>query len=141
MPTPDPYPEISSLDQGVTRVRLAGEVDIATAPQLGRWLDDLVHDGHTRLLIDLSEATFIDSTGIGVLLHTVKQLRRRRGRLAVLCPDPAMRGLFELVGHNLLFPVDETLDRALAHLRPLRRFGASARGQRTEAGSSPRRSE
>jgi anti-sigma B factor antagonist len=136
MATSDPYPEISTLDRGVTRVRLTGELDIATAPQLRQSLDDLVREGHTRLLIDLSDATFIDSTGLGVLLHTVKQLRRRHGRLAVLCPDPAMRGLFELVGHNLLFPVDETLDRALAHLRPPRRFDTSAGGRRAQAGSS-----
>jgi anti-sigma B factor antagonist len=127
----DAHPEIHSLDRGVTRVRLTGEVDIATAPRLQQTLDELVREGHTRLLIDLSDATFIDSTGLGVLLHTVKQLRRRRGRLAVLCPDRAMRDLFELVGHNLLFPVDDTLEHALAHLRPRRHFARSARAPST----------
>jgi len=124
----------SDLDRVVTRVHLVGEVDIATAEGLQRALDDLIRDGHTRLLVDLTEVSFIDSTGLGVLLHTVKQLRRRRGRLVVLCPDPTMRALFELVGHNLLFPVDETLERALTHLRPRRsRFGAPAsrRGMQT----------
>jgi anti-sigma B factor antagonist len=124
----------SDLDRGVTRVHLVGEVDIATAEPLQRALDDLIRDGQTRLLVDLTDVSFIDSTGLGVLLHTVKQLRRRRGRLVVLCPDPTMRALFELVGHNLLFPVDETLERALTHLRPRRsRFDgpASRRGMQT----------
>jgi len=124
----------SDLDRGVTRVHLVGEVDIATAERLQGALDDLIRDGHTRLLVDLTEVSFIDSTGLGVLLHTVKQLRRRRGRLVVLCPDPTMRALFELVGHNLLFPVDETLEKALTHLRPHRsRFEAPAgkRGMQT----------
>src|SRR5256885_14814784 len=137
MTTTDPYPEISRLDRGDTRVRLAGEVDIATAPRLQGSLDDLVRDGHTRLLIDLSDATFIDSTGLGVVLRTVKELRRRHGRLAVLCPDPAMRGMFELVGHNLIFPVDERLDHALAHLRPRRRFGVSAGARTAQTGAGP----
>jgi anti-sigma B factor antagonist len=127
----------SDLDRGVTRVHLVGEVDIATAGRLQRALDDLVRDGHTRLLVDLTDVSFIDSTGLGVLLHTVKQLRRRRGRLVVLCPDPTMRALFELVGHNLLFPVAETLERALTHLRPRRsRFEAPA--GRRGAQTSPR---
>ena len=100
---------------------LNGAVDIAIAGELRRELVKLVREGHTRLLIDLSDVNFIDSTGLGVLLHIVKQLRTKRGRLAVACPDPTMRRLFELIGHNLLFPVDETLDQAFAHLVPRRK--------------------
>jgi anti-sigma B factor antagonist len=126
----------SDVERGVTRVHLVGEVDIASAKQLQQALGDLVRDGHTRLLVDLTDVSFIDSTGLGVLLHTVRQLRRRRGRLAVLCPDPTMRALFELVGHNLLFPVDETLERALTHLQPRRsRFGAAATRRSMQPGS------
>jgi anti-sigma B factor antagonist len=99
-------------------------VDISGARALQQSLEGLVGDGHTRLLIDLTDVSFIDSTGLGVLLHIVRRLRRRRGRLAVCCPDPVMRGLFELVGHNMLFPVEETLDQALRHLAPRRPFAA-----------------
>jgi anti-sigma B factor antagonist len=110
------------LDRGVTHVRLAGEVDAAVTVPIQQALAALVRDGHTRLLIDLTAVTFIDSSGLGILLQTVKKLRRRHGRLAVACPDPAMRQLFELVGHNLLFPVDESVDQAVRHLRDRRRF-------------------
>jgi anti-sigma B factor antagonist len=113
----------------VTQVRLAGEVDISGARALQQSLDGLVRDGHTRLLIDLTDVSFIDSTGLGVLLHVVRRLRRRRGALAVCCPDPTMRGLFELVGHNLLFPVEETFEQARRHVAPRRRI-ASRRSER-----------
>jgi anti-sigma B factor antagonist len=111
----------------VTQVRLAGEVDISGARALQQSLEGLVQEGHTRLLIDLTDVTFIDSTGIGVLLHTVRVLRRKRGRLAVLCPDPTMRGLFELVGHNMIFPVEDTLEHGLRVLTPSRRFSRRTR--------------
>jgi anti-sigma B factor antagonist len=101
---------------------LSGAVDIAVAGELRRELVKLVRDGHTRLLIDLSAVHFIDSTGLGVLLHIVKRLQPQHGRLAVACPDPTMRRLFELIGHNLLFPVDQSVDQALAHLAPRRRL-------------------
>lgn len=95
-------------------------------------------EGHTRLLVDLTDVTFIDSTGLGVLLHIVRELRRKRGRLAVVCPDPAMRGLFELVGHNMLFPVEETPEQALRHLTPSGRFPARRRGNPAHGpGSGP----
>ena len=99
-------------------------MDISGARALQQSLDGLVRDGHTRLLIDLTDVTFIDSTGLGVLLHTVRRLRQRRGALAVCCPDPMMRGLFELVGHNMLFPVEETFDQALRRVTPQRRFAS-----------------
>jgi anti-sigma B factor antagonist len=121
MAASDSLLRIDSLDRGVTHVMLSGAVDIAIAGELRRELVKLVREGHTRLLIDLADVNFIDSTGLGVLLHIVKQLRTKRGRLAVSCPDPTMRRLFELIGHNLIFPVDESLDRAMTHLVPRRR--------------------
>jgi anti-sigma B factor antagonist len=136
--TSQPLLRIDTLDRDVTHVMLTGAVDIAVAGELRRSLVKLVRDGHTRLLIDLSDVNFIDSTGLGVLLHIVKQLRPKRGRLAVACPDPNMRGLFEMIGHNLLFPVDETVDQALAHLAPRRRF--TRRRQRERAPDHQRQS-
>jgi len=106
----------------VTGVRLSGDVDVAGARELQDSLEGLVSDGHHRLLIDLSDVSFIDSTGLGVLLHISKQLKRKRGRLAVCCPTESIRGLFELIGHNLLFPVEDTREQALTHLAPQRRF-------------------
>jgi anti-sigma B factor antagonist len=123
---------IVTLDRGMTQVCLVGEVDASNADELRQSLADLVRQGNTRLLIDLTDVDFIDSTGLGVLLHTVKELRAQRGSLTVACPNPTIRELFELVGHNLLFPVDETVDQALAHLRPRRRF---ARRRQTGAGA------
>jgi anti-anti-sigma factor len=114
--------ETHELDREVTRVGLSGEVGLAVAAELRQRLDELINDGHPRLLVDLSDATFIDSTGLEVLLDTARQLRRPRGRFAVLCPDPDMRSLFQLVGHNLIFPVDESLDKALGHLVARPRF-------------------
>jgi anti-sigma B factor antagonist len=97
-------------------------VDIARAHELQESFDALVRDGHNRLLVDLSDVSFMDSTGLGVLLRTSKELKRRRGRLAVCCPDESMRELFELVGHNLLFPVENTREQALRLVAPQRRF-------------------
>jgi anti-sigma B factor antagonist len=107
--------ETRRLGAGVIQVQLFGEVGLAIAPQLQAQLDDLVRDRHPRLVVDLTEATFLDSTGLEVLLGAARQLPS--GRFAVACPDRRMRDLFQLVGHNLLFRVDETLDQAVGHLR------------------------
>lgn len=123
--------QTTALEAGILRVKLAGELDIAAAPRVQHTLEELIRLGHDKLLIDLSEATFVDSTMLGVLLRAVRRLRRRRGALAVFCPDPAMRGLFELVGHNLIFPVEQSPERALSHLGVRPRSHRSARGPRS----------
>ena len=124
--------EIRELDHGVTEVALTGDVDLAVAPELQEQMDSLIIERKTRLVINLTDVSFIDSTALGTLLHTARHARRRRGRLAVVCPDPAMRGLFELVGLNLIFPVEDTLDGALSHLVSRRRFKRSSASPQAE---------
>ena len=125
--------EIRALDHGVTEVGLSGDVDLAVAPELQEKMDALIRERKTRLVINLTNVQFIDSTALGTLLHTARHARRKRGRLAVVCPDPAMRGLFELVGLNLIFPVEDTVDRALSHLVSRRRPTRSSESPRAEA--------
>ncbi len=107
---------IEQQDAGITRVRICGEADARAAPEIQERLNELAAEPRRRLLIDLSEATFLDSTALAVLLDTARRLRERRGRLAVLCPNAGMHELFVLVGHNLIFAVEETERRALRHL-------------------------
>ncbi|WDZ82499.1 STAS domain-containing protein [Micromonospora cathayae] len=56
-------------DDGAVCLRLAGELDMSTAPELNAAVDQLIADGHTRLLVDLSELTFCDSTGIAAFVR------------------------------------------------------------------------
>jgi anti-anti-sigma factor len=106
--------ETNRLGGGVTQVQLFGEVGLASAHLLQQELDGVVDERHPRLVVDLTEATFLDSTALEALLGAARQLPN--GRFAVACPDRRMRDLFALVGHNMLFPVAETLDEAVGSL-------------------------
>lgn len=93
----------SPVDEGTHVVEPRGEVDALTAPQLGRRLLSLTDEGKTRLVVDLSLVTFIDSTGIGVLLNALRQLTRRKGQLVLVCPSERSLRPFEITGlvHHL----------------------------------------
>lgn len=83
-----------------------GEVDAVTAPQLGRRLLGLADEGKTRVVVDLSNVTFMDSTGIGVLLNALKQLTMKKGGLVLVCPTERILRPFQisgLVGHVRIF--------------------------------------
>ncbi|MDO3686289.1 STAS domain-containing protein [Micromonospora sp. C28ISP2-4] len=56
-------------DGGGVRLRLAGELDLGTAGELNSTIDRLVADGHRQLLLDLTELTFCDSSGIGAFVR------------------------------------------------------------------------
>ena len=83
--------------QGV-HVRLMGEVDLATAPELDRVLDELAGNGHGRLLIDLGGVEFMDSTGIGSIFRAPRSTDANGHRLTVRRGSPQVQRLFELTG-------------------------------------------
>ena len=64
-------------------------------------------------MIDLSEATFIDSMTLGVLLGALKQLRPSGGSVSVVCSDPHIRRIFEITLLDRVFALHETRDAAL----------------------------
>jgi anti-sigma B factor antagonist len=97
-------------------IKLQGEVDLYAAPELKDHVNRAIESGKTKLVLDLSEATFIDSTTLGILVSGMKRLRPRGGMLAVLCPDPTMARIFDITGLNRMFSVHDTLESALAAL-------------------------
>ena len=102
------------IDDHTAVIAVAGEVDLYTAPELKRELVAAVDQGMRRVVVDLSEATFIDSTTLGVLLSGVKRLRPVGGELAVVCTDRNIRKIFEITLLDRVFSIHESRDEALA---------------------------
>ena len=84
---------------------VAGEVDLSTAPELKQALLETIEGGARRVLVDLSHATFIDSTTLGVLMGAVKRLRPAGGELAIACNDPNIRKIFEITLLDRIFEI------------------------------------
>ena len=101
------------ISDDVHVVSPSGEVDMLTAPQLGRRLLALAEEGKTRLVVDLSLVTFMDSTGIGVLLDALRRLSARRGRLALVCPSERILRPFEITGLVGYLKIFDTREEAL----------------------------
>src|SRR6266498_3541889 len=93
------------LGDGIFSVSVAGEVDLATAPELKEALGEVVSSGAGGVLVDLSKATFIDSTTLGVLMGAVKRLRPAGGSLALVCTDENITKIFEITGLDRVFPI------------------------------------
>lgn len=87
-----------------TVVRVEGDLDCYTAPQLRAVLLELA-DGPRRVVIDVSGSTFIDSTGLGVLVGGLKRIREQGGHMVLRSPTPMTARLFEVTGVSRLFEI------------------------------------
>ena len=106
--------EDEEIDAETQVIVLGGEVDLYTAPEFKERMVELIEDGKKRIVVDLSAATFIDSTTLGVLVGGVKRLRPTGGTLALVCTNQNITKIFEITGLDQVFPIHASRDEALA---------------------------
>ena len=94
--TPPNAITITHVD-GVASIRVAGELDVATAPDLRACLLDAIATTRT-VVVDLTDLGFIDSTGIGVLIGAAKRLAAEGGEIRLQGVRPKTMRVFEITG-------------------------------------------
>jgi anti-sigma B factor antagonist len=102
------------VEAGVPILTVAGEIDVATAPQLRESLHGVIAQGHATVVLDLLGVTFLDSTALGVLVGALKRCRELGGELHIVVTDARIRKIFEITGLNKVFPIVETLSEVAA---------------------------
>jgi anti-sigma B factor antagonist len=90
-------------------VHLQGEVDLASAPQLRRGIYELIDQGNNQIAVDLSGVDFMDSTGLGVLIGSLKRLREAGGSMVLAGIRPAVSRVFEITGLDRIFTIHGSL--------------------------------
>jgi anti-sigma B factor antagonist len=95
-----------------------GEIDLFTAPELKQVLAESIEAGRIRIIVDLTETTFLDSTALGVLIGAVKRLRSRHGALAMVNVDENNAKTFEITGLDQIFTIVATRDDAVEAVAP-----------------------
>jgi anti-anti-sigma factor len=88
---------VETLADGTPLVTVWGEVDLATAPHLARVLGDAAA-GENDVHVELSHDSFIDSTGLGVLIRIAQELKANGRTLRVTTDNPHTRGVIETMG-------------------------------------------
>ena len=98
---------------GTTVLAVGGDVDLHTAPQLRDRIRTLVDEGTRRLVVDMTGVEFLDSTGLGTLLGSRKQLVALDGRLALAGLSDHVLKVFEITSLDQVFDIHATVDEAL----------------------------
>ena len=96
--------------RGTTVVRLEGELDLYTAPALHERLVRILEAKPPAVVVDLSSTSYIDSSGLAVLLRASRALPQT---LAIVTPRERVTRLFEVTGLAKSFSLHRTLPEAL----------------------------
>jgi anti-anti-sigma factor len=92
------------VDGGEHTLVLTGEVDMVAAPEVEEAVRRLCVEGTTRIVLDLREITFIDSTGLRAMLTADGLCRQHRCELSLIPGSEQVQGLFEMTGVARLLP-------------------------------------
>ena len=95
-----------------TVVDVMGELDVYTAPRLREELIERITAGHRHLIVDLDRVTFIDSTGLGVLIGALKRIRAYDGELRLVATTDQVLRPLRVTGLHRVFPPYDCVENA-----------------------------
>ncbi len=98
-------------EPSATVVTVGGELDVHTAPSLQAALAAL--DSSGRIVVDLTDVSFLDSTGLSVFVNALADARERQATLAVVASAPRVVKVFTLTGLDSALSLHPTLSEAL----------------------------
>lgn len=109
------------LDGGVEAIAVRGELDMNTAPELERVLQEAIADSAAAVMLDLCDCEFIDSTGIALIVRSWQRLDRNagngEGRFVLCSHNHQVRRLLQITGVESQISLHERREDALADLR------------------------
>ena len=101
------------VDGGAHVVAVHGEVDLFTAPEFKQRVMAPIAAGVERVIVDLTDTTFIDSSSLGALIGAHRRLQQRGGRLVVACDSEAISKTFRITGLDGVFTIVNSVQAAL----------------------------
>ena len=111
--------EIEQIDDRTAVCRISGELDAYTAPELRDKLEEVMAAGRTWVIADLKQLTYLDSTGLGILVGTAKKCRQAGGDFAVASQRRNLLRIFQISGTDEILNVVADVELALARLAEL----------------------
>ena len=98
---------------GVDVIDITGQLDAFTTPDIKAEFKKLTDSRHYKLVLNLEQVDYVNSTGIGAIVAVAQQVRRRKGDLKLFGMKSDIRKVFDLVGASKILDIFETEQEAL----------------------------
>lgn len=102
---------------GVTVVQLSGKLDSAVSNDVTEQLNALVNAGHSKLILNLKELTYISSAGLRSIMVVAKLAKEAGGETRLCAPNGRVLKVLEESGFSFLIKIDSEESQSLAALR------------------------
>ncbi len=97
----------------IIKIEIEGEVDVYTSIELKRELNEIIDNGTKKIIINLDKVTYIDSSGLGVLVAILKRIRKEKGNLKLLKLTQNVKKIFEITRLTKFFEIFEDEEKVL----------------------------
>jgi anti-sigma B factor antagonist len=108
----EPLGATTAEEKPIWLVGARGRLDQTLTPQLEQNLLDLLNEGHSRLLVDLTEVEYINSGGLRCLVSAWRRARQQEGSLSLCGLNPRLSEIFDMVGFDKVFDIYPTCEAA-----------------------------
>ena len=99
-------------EEDVMIVKPAGEIDLGRSPTLRAKLGEVIGRKSSRVIVDLSQVSYMDSSGVATLVEALQQCRAGNQTLVLCSMQPRVRSIFEIARLDMVFKIVESLEEA-----------------------------
>jgi anti-sigma B factor antagonist len=91
-------------------ITVSGEVDLATSPELDTAIIDAIESGAASVVIDLTDVSFMDSSGLGVIVRGLKRCREADKDLDLVITNERVLKVFGITGLDQVIPIHDAIE-------------------------------
>ncbi len=102
--------QFSKLDNEIRMIKLSGKFDIVGTGEIETKFTGYCSGDKVRVIVDLSEVSFLASIGIRLLMLTAKSVNKRGGKMVILNPIPDVKNVLEVTGIPAIIPIYSSLE-------------------------------
>ena len=112
--SPNPSSEMATKKTNNNVLPLEGEVDLHVSPRISAWIGAMTEDKPNQVVIDLTKVTYIDSSGLAVLIEGMQNVEAYGGQFALVGLQDSVRPIFEIARLDQVFRIFPDTKAALA---------------------------
>ncbi len=104
--------ELRNAEKGYVVLSIIGSLEMWSLPQAKQKVQELVDQKKVKLVLDLERTTYIDSSGLGFFVGTLKKLKSAGGDMALINLNTYIYGIFQLIHLHEIIDIYDSLEEA-----------------------------
>ena len=101
------------LENGIVKISVTGFLDAHTAPDFEELLKSKIQEGKVKIIVDMEELDYISSTGLGVFMGYIEEIREKGGDIKFINIPNKIYRIFSVLGFTSIYEIYDKLQDAI----------------------------